>query len=165
VIWDDLPTEKRPTQEDLARFRQKIQDDIERVGWSVVAVMDNPPFAYTVGLTESYDHPELIIYGIGAKNAHQILANAVQHIKEGEVYRAGGKYSEILDGYDVEFRVHQEYPLTAATSYYRALGKDWEALQLVWPDADGNFPGEEGMDPEFEEVQKPKQITLEGWDE
>lgn len=162
MIWDEPPT-KRPTAADFARFFQKIEDDIERVGWSAVGVMDNPPFTYTVGLTESYDHPELIIYGIGAETAHGILSVAVHHIEKeyeggvGKTYEAGQRYDEILDGYEVLFVDHPaDFPLTAAASYYKAMGKEWEALQLVWPDVEGKFPGEESMDPDYEKAQEQK---------
>lgn len=137
----------------------EIAATIERVGWmpqGVFPTVDDPPttpsFTYTIGLTKTFDHPELIIYGVAPERAHGILACAVELIEAGTRFAPGECYGKILKDQDVLAREVQApgYPLNIARAYY---GADVSAIQLVWPDAHGVFPLEEGFDPELNGLQ------------
>lgn len=139
----------------------KVRGDIARVGWSAVGVFpraDEPrpvTFTYTIGLAETYGHPELIVYGLDAKQAHEFLWSAIQLLKEGTRFEHGKRYAKVLQGYDVEFRKVDDpggHPLNVARAYY---DREVEALQLIWPDADGRFPGDPDVDPVAAVVQVP----------
>jgi hypothetical protein len=63
-----------------------------------------------------------------------------------QTYGEGDTSNDILEGFSVRFR---EIPqdLLAANLVQVAVfygDRSFNALQLVWPDRDGNFPGEEG---------------------
>lgn len=144
--------------ERTAAMREKIEGDIEQVGWSSIGVFNavgdepTPSFTYTIGLRETYDHPELIVYGLEAETAHGLIASAVDLLKEGAVLEDGGRYAKVLRGHDVAARLVPEpgYPLNVARMYY---GDDVRAVQLVWPDAAGKFPWEEDFDQQFDGLQ------------
>lgn len=146
--------------ENLAKLLDKIHHDIENVGWSAISVMraaDDPdddwvPFTYTIGLLETYKHPELIVYGMHPDIAHGVLSCAIDLIKNGDQFGHGEKRSEVLaQDYDVMFLTHPTTPLNMAKNYY---GEDvFDVLQLVWPDAEYKFPGEDGVDPLCTKVQ------------
>jgi hypothetical protein len=139
---------------------QKVMGDILTYGWSCIGVFPTaddpgPSFSYTVGLDLNYDHPELVVVGISATPAHQILALAVNRIQDGSTFTAGTYSEEILDNYRAAFLKVEEihhpiYPLSMAT---RLQGDEVTALQLLWPDQEGRFPWHPDFNPKFKEHQ------------
>lgn len=135
----------------LDTLMEEFTDVIERVGWAAVGVFaashDDASFSYTIGLTETLQHPELIIYGVHYQQAHSILACAIDLIKEKELLLTPGeKYQGIVSKYPILIRDVADpasRPLNMATRYY---GHPVMAVQLVWPDESGLFPGDEGCE-------------------
>ena len=138
---------------DRDRIKERISRDIERDGWSTIGVFaapgdepPAPPFSYSVGFRE-HGQPEIIVMGIPPDYAHQIIANIFHLVKNGLELHDGLRLSEGLDdNYEVEFRAlpADGTPLNMAKVYYEV--DELPALQLVWPDVDRRFPGEEGCD-------------------
>jgi hypothetical protein len=141
-------TDPKVLEERRARMFAKLDADVKRVGWSFIGVMTAegdepfPPFGYTVGLTGA-GHPELLITGVGAPMGHAILGGLYDRVKAGERFEDGQEVDEVLVGYKVRMRAVPApgYPLNMARAYY---DEDVEALQVVWPDAEHHFPGDEG---------------------
>src|SRR5690348_5316221 len=66
---------------------QKVLDDIKNFGWHCVHILaehDLPQYSFTVGLFESYGHPELIMFGLASETAHQILGIAADAAMSGQ---------------------------------------------------------------------------------
>lgn len=84
-----------------------ISDDIDRVGWSCIKIQDvQPPFAYTVGLIRSYDHPEMIIFGL-PEDDFAILTDLVEAVRSGSRIDEPRQYN-LLDGFPIATKpVHQ----------------------------------------------------------
>ena len=154
MIWDEQP---KLTEEQIIANMERLKEGIRKnvrgePGWSAIGVFPEPPdhpnpFTYTIGLMENFNHPELIIYGCKADTAHAILACAIDLIKDGTRFEPGERYRGVMKNYEMEAREHPPgAPLNWASDYY---GFDAEAVQLVWPDADGVFPDEDGFDPKF----------------
>lgn len=145
-------------RERMSALLEKQTADIARLGWAAVGVFPTADqtgfgFTYTVGLTETCKHPELIVCGLAMDQAHGILAGAVDLIKDGTVMVDGKRYGQVLsDPYVVEARAVPK-PVRPLNLVIQRYGADVEALQIVWPDADGRFPGEPGMDEELAAVQ------------
>ena len=121
--------------------------DFERMvdthGWAIRHVLGNAsaaPFSYTVGLTaRGWD--ELVITGLPADVADVFIRNAVDEQESSGAFHAGDRTDALTDSGSVAFiRVDDRRGLTAAE---RMLG-DFEALQLVWPDSNDNFPWDIG---------------------
>jgi hypothetical protein len=139
----------------------KVEADIERVGWSCIGVMptvddppDEPSFSYTIGLREQGDHPELIIAGLPYKVAHTILTTAFALIKEEGIVFTDGTYSDdLFERYRAVFRSMPPdgKPLNVARLYYGT--EELDALQIVWPDRNGWFPGDPECDPQIAQRQ------------
>ena len=74
------------SEEEIARGRELI---IATHGWMVQGVVPdghgqpNGGFAYTVGVTESYGLPELVIMDMQHEGAHPILNWAVEFLRDG----------------------------------------------------------------------------------
>lgn len=54
---------------------KKVSNDIKTHGWHVLSVFckDLPNFSYTIGFTETLNHPEIVISGLDSKLAHLLL--------------------------------------------------------------------------------------------
>jgi hypothetical protein len=106
-----------------------------------------PAFAYTIGLYETYDHPEIICFGLDLDTLKEIIDSACARIKSGEKFYPQTVYSGIVNNYGVEFlevdkSFFHDY-LGYASWYYDYM--PFPCIQLVWCDAAGIFPWEEGF--------------------
>ena len=73
-------------------FVAGVIDDIDRVGWAVVAVEDERGrhvHTYAAGLTRFHGHPELIVGGADFRTAHHVLDCLAEAVREGHRFRAG----------------------------------------------------------------------------
>lgn len=121
--------------EDL--FERRLVQAIEQRGFGLV---HQPGHCYTVGLWKTYNHPELIIFSLPAERAQLLLEQAVEKIGQGQ--QIATFVAHLAVGYalrveSVQARHHREF-LSYNRWFYR--GDDFQACQLVWPDADHNFP-------------------------
>jgi hypothetical protein len=135
-----------------------VRDLIAQHGWMVAKVGDQGVmFAYTVGLTETLGHPELIMTGLDPNVAQSILNMAGDRIEKGESlipYSSEGAESVLfVDGlFGGGYRAavqrvspsQRDHRMGVAKVHYEARGQDWEALQIIMPDAKGRFPWQLG---------------------
>lgn len=49
-------------------------------GWQLTQVTDAMPWSYTIGLTESYGHPELMMYGVELGTQNSVIRKIVDPI-------------------------------------------------------------------------------------
>jgi len=113
-----------------------------------------PPFRYTIDLMQTLNHPEFIMFGLAADNAHVLFSQLVQHIRAGRSYAEPGIHTVSLGGdeHRVGFRpVHptqHELYLGYAMGYCQYIGRigELEAVQVFWPETAGKFPFEAGCE-------------------
>jgi len=140
------------------KSEQKVIDDIANFGWhciSIVAEDEQVAYSFTVGLFQSYGHPELIIFGLPSQVAHQILAIAADAAKSGAPLDLTQPTDALLNNYQCCFA---EVPLT---EYYEHVGycqwyyqgNDFPLYQIVWPSRSGLFPWHHQATPEFRASQ------------
>src|SRR5262245_13897008 len=95
----------------IARFEGRELDDhelrvlghIEQHGWTVTNIREhdgNPGWAFTIGLFESYGHPEVIIFGMSAESRHSILNWIGENAKGGKAFTANQEHDWVLKGYN-----------------------------------------------------------------
>ena len=136
---------------------------VERYGWYVIKVLGGdaePPFAYTVGLSQSFGHPEAIVVGLSGDVAHAILNLLGSRIEEGEVFGENQQVEDLIDGYPAALRAvsapNKVSYLTYASWYND--DRDYPAFQLVYPDEAGQWPG----DPSTSALFRSRQPLLGG---
>lgn len=129
---------------DLLASLDRMVDDI---GWACTGVLDDPPWTYTIGLVETYQHPELVITGLPPEVAQGVFAAAVEQIKTGIRFEPGQDYEGIAVGFYVRFLPLAETATPQLRAARRRNGDDFEALQLIWPDRDGRFEVAEALQP------------------
>ena len=73
--------------------------NIGKFGLQVIMVGSTsylPSFAYSIGLTQTYNHPEIICFGLPNNLAHAIINDIAEIIEKGEKIVAGKEYDEIF---------------------------------------------------------------------
>jgi hypothetical protein len=138
----------------MTEAEAKVGKDIEDYGWHVVKVFtkdSGPDFAYSIGLFQSFGHPEILIVGLGLDTMHQIINNIGAEVKRGKTFQDGQSSDDILEGYECIFRevLPEYFHDLFGWAIWHYEGKKFLALQCIWPDRDRRFPWEEESGPEF----------------
>lgn len=129
---------------------KRLMDNIIKNGHQVNFIFPRPgdeghQFWYSVGRSMK-DRPELLITGpIQPEVGHWIINEAAK-MDDTEPLQPGQEIpaDTLLGGYPV--RIVAVDPREAEMyDAIRCFGEDITALQIVWPDMDGRFPGEEGF--------------------
>jgi hypothetical protein len=146
---------------DMAEGLKLIYKDLinHRPGWVVQHVADSPGvlgFCYTIGLWQSFRHPEIFIShlrpaasaAILNATAKWITANPTQALPVNTPILKVGQYSMML----------AEIPTDAITGRHFAMAMDWydgtdgnpkfQMHQLIWPDRWNRMPGDPRYNPE-----------------
>lgn len=138
---------------------QKIDAIIKRAGFAFLSIGqdgDTPPFSYTVGITETYKSPELIIFGVGQNVADAVFNGLVQRVENGERFNEGDVVIELLNMpvaiKAVASEIARPFTLNVA-SRYKGSKHSPTFQQIVYPDQAGNFPWESGYNEEMRRIQ------------
>lgn len=130
----------------LKRVKKNIKDD----GFHITGVFGSQtssPFAYTIGLEQSYGHPELLITGIDPQIGQWFIRRLVERINIGESlstdspHKGLTKFPLHLREVDTE-RASRDHML-GAENYYGGPS-EFRALQIVYPDPKGRYPWDAG---------------------
>ena len=133
---------------------ERIISDVKEFGWHVglfEATENEPSFAYTIGLWKTFNHPDIIAFGLPIQTLHEVLNNTAEKVKEGQTIALEIDDFDILETLPVQFiDVDKNYipEYFGYGQWFYDYG-DFPAIQLVWPDRNGKFPWEEGLEEEF----------------
>jgi hypothetical protein len=133
---------------------KKINADIELFGWSIVAFEASdylPSYAYTIGLGQKYQHPEMIIFGLPVSILHKVLNEAGAIVKSGKVLESHKVYDDFFENGHVQFVAVDKRSWNDYFGHGIALNGEhpFSALQLVWTDRNYKFPWEDVFEEEF----------------
>jgi hypothetical protein len=154
-------TKWRPVRNLIDDYLRRQQAVIAERGWIWVNVMPRPgdpepPFAYTVGLTE-HRQPELLVAGLDPRAAHALLARLAERVVHDReqlrhlqhVTVPGYTEMIIIDG-----TAAGDLQPNIAVALYGA--EPVRLQQVVWPDPHGRFPWE----PHYELSPADQLLTL-----
>ena len=131
---------------------KNTKENIEKYGWEAMFVFDEnekkEPFLYTIGLEETFSHPEIMIFGLARETMHNIVSDIAKDIKEGFTAPVDEKIKGLLSGeYEVMFKAvdpkHFDDYLGHAVRYYE---KRFRAIVMFWPDKNNVLPFENGSE-------------------
>jgi Domain of unknown function (DUF4262) len=148
----------------LSDHEKSVLQRLEERGWFVNKIMANesaPQFAYSLGLYERWQQPELILAALDLDMMHRLINDAGELIRRGARFNDGETSNDLLEGLPVAFRnVDAEWcrKLMTWTSWYYG-GSDFPALQIVWPDGEGRFPWEPNFDRRIKQMQPDLSIS------
>lgn len=139
---------------------RQVLDDIAEYGWHVVGIEaegTSPAWAFTIGLYETYRHPEILIMGLPVEALMEILNGIGENVKGGAMYRAGMRYGDIVDGnFDCGFEIVDTdlYGDYAGFALWFYGGPSFPMLQCLWPDRENRLPGNAGFPERLAELQQ-----------
>jgi len=142
---------------------RRMLADVAEHGWHGIYIPEDdegPGFGFTVGLYYSYGHPELFVQGLDVETAHGIFWSAVRELERtGEALRDGDETHALLEGYPARLRAMPRSAyrpnLGTAMWFYKPIAPEqFPALQVLWPDKAGKFPGDPACDPRCAALQE-----------
>jgi Domain of unknown function (DUF4262) len=125
---------------DYERLFETVESHIDECGYHLTYVDEEPPFCYSIGLTGTWGHPELLVYGLSLDDSATVLGGIVEQVRRGRRF-AHGEVDASTFNRPVAFlaippdECFGRFVLTI--EYY---GLDFESLQVVTPDGLGRFP-------------------------
>jgi hypothetical protein len=137
-----------------SRDDERTVSDIEKYGLSVILIEATdylPSFAYSIGLWQKYNHPEIICFGLSVQTLHGIINDVAELIKKGNIIETGRSYDDFFEKGNAEFikvdsRNISDY-FGTALDFYGV--ENLPAVQLIWTDRNDKFPWDEGFEDEF----------------
>jgi hypothetical protein len=144
----DAPPDKFDAHE--ANFVAKIREH----GWfqtNVFADDEGPSFSYTTGFWSGAKAPEIVVFSLNSRLAHDVLWDVYREVAAGASFPVGQRLSTVFANLEAVFLPvsKQLYPEYFGWGRWFYGGDDWPCLQLVWPDANGAFPWEPDHDRRF----------------
>lgn len=138
--------------------KQKILHDINKFGWHVIKVLedeDGPGFGYSIGLYETYKHPEIIIIGLKLDHIHSIINDIGESIKEGKNFTPLNFYSDLIEGFDCFFvqvkdEFYEQY-VGQALCFYE--NNNFPLIQCIYPTVKGVYPWEKDWPEKIKNIQ------------
>ena len=146
---------RKKVTKDIKRYLKEVAKNIKRSGYHLIAVEDTgylPGFVYSIGLHQTYRHPELILFGLSNAAMSALLHALAHRIKAGEQFVAEKDYMGVVENFPVQFlpikKEHYVDYLGFAGNYYN-FSFDFPALQIVWTDNAGHYPWQDGFFPNW----------------
>jgi Domain of unknown function (DUF4262) len=127
----------------------RVVSDIAEYGWHGVHVADSIDphvWSYSIGLLETWKHPELILFGLPFETAHQVIWDAIYDIERGVRFGPLDRWEVFKNGYEATFLPVDPRWLEFMGQALRHYDDDVGALQCAWPDRERRMPWEAGYD-------------------
>jgi len=145
---------------------RKILETITKYGWTIMYVHGNAPhpdFAFSIGVSERFGHPEFVVAGLDRAPSAWVLNRLGEHVRDGRVFDPSHEGSGLLSGIllndaRIAFRTIERvrYRQLFGTAMWYYGGDEFPMLQVFIPDPQGHFP----WDPVFSENRAAQ--VLEG---
>jgi hypothetical protein len=124
---------------------QGVIRHIDEFGWHVMFVGESdrlPGWSYSIGLYDTFRHPEIIMFGLPNDVMHRAIHNLGEKIRSGKMYDAGFEYDEPFDGLMCLFHLVNKnwYPIFVGRATRLYEGEDFPILQCICPDKNKNYP-------------------------
>jgi hypothetical protein len=136
---------------------RKLLNDVKKVGWHVVIVGNatEPSWAFTVGLYETFQQPEIVIFGLRHETMHALLNNVGRLVQRGMKPKELLRSDRVIKNLPCEFRavVKRWYePLLGYANWFYG-GESYPVLQCTWPDRKGRLPSSTSFDKALRRLQ------------
>ena len=143
-------------------------DIVEKFGWEAMLIhsdQQSTSFAYTVGLADTMNLPELIVVGLNLEVAHAALGYAIDAMKAGNDL-TNGRYRDIIGDVEVLFQpVSQrwfKHIMCRADWYYGYSETHIPTLQMIYPDLENRFQWDQGFNEYFRQPLLSPDIEQSG---
>jgi hypothetical protein len=159
----DFPTEQ------MDQHEMKFVAQVREFGWCSTSVPEEDErigflgFTYTTGFWLTAGLPEVILFSLDSEVAHDVLWDIFRDAKKGRQFTPGVRLSSVFANTDA-FLIpigKDAYPYFLGWSTWFYSGDNYPCVQLLWPDKEGRFPWQDGVEKSFRRLQPD--ISTEGW--
>ncbi len=116
---------------------------------------NSPGWAYSIGLFHTFNHPDIVVFGLDHDLMHSIINSVGDDVRSGKRFEEDKQYAELIETYECAFKSVKlvwYYPfLGYATWFYKGMG--YPVLQCIWPDKESVFPWESDFNPDWVSAQ------------
>lgn len=140
----------------IEKYLERVRGMVSEHGWMVQTVMSNPPYAYTVGLSADDAYPEIVTMGLDPDTSQGVLNGLARKLLDGQIVLEEAKdYNEIFEQFPARFRKLSSEDSLVFLKVAQAFNNrnTLQAWQLLWPDPQGKFPGEDGVNENYVAMQ------------
>jgi hypothetical protein len=137
-------------EEKKEKYFKKVYENIEKYGFHKTCIMEETgftPFGYSTGIYKNLKIPELFISGLPNGLTSELIEKYAEKYKFGTV-PLNEKIEDLFERFPVYFikveNVNLSEYVLSSIKYYE--NKNYEYLQLIFPDLNGNFPNETNYD-------------------
>lgn len=132
------------------KYFKHIEENIAKNGYNVTSVLESKnfmPFSYSTAIFDNFKIPEVFISGLGPKLPGELIENYIQKYKFSDIPLNQIIY-DLTDRFPVIFiKVKNENLTDYILTSFRHYGeRNFEYIQLVFPDFNGKFPFEDDYD-------------------
>jgi hypothetical protein len=121
-----------------------VNANLKKFGWAVVKTEGY--LSYSVGFTETLDHPEVVMSGIGGDVAQHLINMLGARIRDNqERFDKDGQVIEELLGNGLTCTVKVIFDTAPFGVIRTKYGTQTKVVQIVFPDAQGRYPWQEGF--------------------
>src|SRR3954454_10520 len=161
-----MPTALDANPARLDKHEQNFVEKIRKHGWlgtHVGAGDEGPEFSYTTGFWLKFKFPEIILFSLEGKTAHDTFWHMSRELEAGRTFPVGEPTGEIFQGITALLLpvALQQYRSHLGWSRWFYGNDNFQCLQLVWPDVGGEFPWSEGASEDFRAAQPD--LTAGSW--
>jgi len=127
-------------------YFKNVNSNIEKFGFHITYVIEEigfTPFGYSTGIFKNFSVPELIISGLPNGLTNQLITNYAEEYKS-KTIPLNTKIDSLIDRFsvymvEIDNSKISDHVLSSIKFYEN---DKFKYIQLVFPDLDGNFPGE-----------------------
>ena len=128
--------------------------DVAEFGWHVLNVFetdDTPGWAFSIGLYKTFNHPEIIVFGLNDDLMHSVINYIGEEVREGKSFREDGLYPDLIEAYSCTFKSVNQIWYQPFLGYANWFYQDhaYPVLQCIWPDKNTRFPWESEFNPDW----------------
>jgi hypothetical protein len=161
-----MPTALDAPPELLDQHEQNFVAKIREHGWfdtQVGGESDRPGFSYTTGFWLKFKVPELIVFALRPKVAHDTFWYIYRELEAGKRFAVGERTEDIFVNLKSVLLLvsPEQYPSYLGWNRWFYGNDNFQCLQLLYPDAGGYFPWSPGV-LEHERAAQPD-LTEGNW--
>lgn len=137
------------------------KENIARTGLSIQGVFSDgtgPSFGYTIGLTETFDAPELLMFGLPLPAYGMMFNEIAEKMRAGERFKDGHVFDDLANlpcmVKDISLDEAKKYAFQCLY-HYEGAEKQPRFQMIVLPDREGRFPWQEGFDGTLMDKMQP----------
>jgi hypothetical protein len=122
--------------------------------WSSV-----PDWSYTIGLYQSYGHPEIVVFTLDEKIVPELFWDLARGIQEGRIFESGTIYGDALPRFEGQRCAFERVSAAWAPNLFGFASwfyqySDFPVLQYLWPDRHGHFAWDPGAAEYLRDAQR-----------